>query len=86
MLFGYERLYEKIADAERVVFVEEGIKNGGFSMVATTELALRFDEFRNKKYKILAIDDNFASPENSCDLLTYVGISPKSIVEAMRSL
>ena len=82
----YERLYEKIADAERVVFVEEGIKNGSFSMVATTELALRFDEFRNKKYKILAIDDNFASPENSCDLLTFVGISPKSIVEAMHSL
>lgn len=82
----YERLYEKIADAERVVFVEEGIKNGGFSMVATNELSSRFVEFRNKKCKICAIDDNFASPENSCDLLTYVGISPDSIAEAMRTL
>ncbi len=81
----FDKLYEKISSAKDIVFVEEGIKNGGFSMVALSELSLRYKEFDASKCKVCAIDDNFASPEKECDLLSFVGISAESIAENIRN-
>ena len=71
--------YIKAADS--VVFVEEGIKNGGAGMLLASALSkiTRNGYFSN--YQIAAIDDNFASPENVCDLWEYVGLSEKILAK-----
>ena len=79
--------YSKLKDAllpillstKRVVFVEEGIKNGGAGMILG-------ELFKNEPfdYSIAAIDDNFASPKNPCDLYDFVGLSPEKIAQKMK--
>lgn len=74
-----EALRVVLSSAERVVFVEEGIKNGGAAMLfgeAVKGLV--------KDYVIAAIDDSFASPKEMCDLYDYVGLSPEKIAGKMR--
>ncbi len=73
-----EYLKPTLSSAERVVFVEEGIKNGGAAMI--------FGDLVKdavKDYRIAAIDDNFASPNEKCDLYDFVGLSPQKIKEKM---
>ena len=66
--------------SKKVVFVEEGIKNGGAGMLLGAALAeLNIDIF--SKYEVLAIDDNFASPKELCDIYEFVGMSPSCIAE-----
>lgn len=74
-----ERLMPMLLSAERIVFVEEGIKNGGAAMI--------FGELIRdvvEDYRIAAIDDNFASPKDKCDLYDFVGLSPEKIAEKMK--
>ncbi len=83
-----ERLkpYDDIADwlrstiggAERAVFAEEGIKNGGAAMIIGELL-----ENDIKDYRIAAIDDSFASPTEKCELYGYVGLSAEELAEKM---
>jgi transketolase C-terminal domain/subunit len=65
--------------AERVIFVEEGIKNGGAAVNLREELILL--GFNAETYKIVAIDDNFASPDKVCELYDYLGLSPEKLSE-----
>ena len=73
-----------LANAERIVFVEEGIKNGGACMVFCEELRLCGFDFSKCAYDIAAINDDFVSPEAFCDLYDYAGLSPQKIVEKMK--
>ena len=69
--------------ARRILYVEEGIKNGGAAESTLTRLlGLGFD-LNKTDYRIAAIDDNFASPKELCDIYDYVGLSPKKLVEKM---
>ena len=70
--------------AKKIVFVEEGIKNGGAGMLFRHSLELCGFNFNSLDYEILAIDDNFASPEEICDLYDYVGLSAEKIKEKMK--
>jgi len=70
--------------AKKIVFVEEGIKNGGAAMLFRQSLELCGFNFNSSDYQILAIDDNFASPEEICDLYDYVGLSTEKIKEKMK--
>ncbi len=83
----YDRTARVIADiissAKRVVFVEEGIKNGGAAEICG-EALYSLGALTNTEYRIAAIDDNFASPESISDLYDYVGLSPERIAEKMR--
>lgn len=80
-----EVLMQLISSAKRVVYVEEGIKNGGAAEITRSELiSLGFD-LGNTDYRIAAIEDNFASPDSPCDLYDYVGLSPEKIAEKMRN-
>ncbi len=79
-------IYERLKDAKRIVFVEEGIKNGSFSMITRDTLTERYKDFGSKDTKILAIDDNFASPESACVLSDCVGIGADKIVSAVLEL
>ena len=81
------RPYKKLAElvmpylsgASKIVFVEEGIKNGGAAMLLREELsALGYDFFA--EYKIVAVDDNFASPDTPCDLYDYLGMSCEALM------
>ncbi|MBP3401566.1 MAG: 1-deoxy-D-xylulose-5-phosphate synthase [Clostridia bacterium] len=83
----YDRTAKKIADiilkSQRVLYVEEGIKNGGAAEICGDTLR-SLGALKNTDYRILAIDDSFASPESICDLYDFVDLSPERIAEAMR--
>jgi 1-deoxy-D-xylulose-5-phosphate synthase len=88
ILKPYEEIAKKaipyLSDCKKIVFVEEGIKNGGAGMLFLDALhSLGFD-FSECGYDIIAIDDNFASPDKLCDLYDYVGLSPQKIAEKMK--
>lgn len=72
-----------------IVFLEEGIYDGGAGMV----LRDRIEEIpggcrliAKAGYKILAIKNSFAAPESPCDLYEYCGISAGDIVRAIKEL
>lgn len=75
-----------IAGASAVVFVEEAIKNGGYSMI--TESMLRSEGYisENVKTAIMAIDDNFVIPKEKCDVYDYAGLSPEKIANKMKEI
>ncbi len=83
----YERVAAAVSgilsSAERVLFVEEGIKNGGAAEIFGESLR-SMGALKNTDYRISAIDDNFASPDRVCDLYDYVGLSADKIAEKMR--
>ncbi len=72
-----------LSGAKRVVFAEEGIKYGGAAMLLRDALELSGFDFGKCKYIISAIDDNFASPDEKCDLYDYVGLSADQLAEKM---
>ncbi len=61
-----------------VVYVEEGIKNGGAAMI-TKNMLSSTGALNGVKFDIAAIDDNFADPTEPCDLYDYVGLSPDKL-------
>ena len=84
----YDGVVKKLIDllprAKRVVYAEEGIKNGGAAEITLTELInLGFDPSKTE-FLIAAIEDNFASPTKKCDLYDYVELSPEKLAQKMR--
>ena len=73
-----------IKDSRRVVYVEEGIKNGGAAEITREELINLGVDFTYLDYRIAAIDDCFASPEALCDIYDYVGLSPERLAEKIK--
>ena len=79
------KLLSLVSSAKRVVYAEEGIKNGGAAEITREELiSLVFDTTRTD-YRIAAIDDNFASPNSLCDLYDYVGLSEEKLKDLMKN-
>lgn len=76
-----DALYGLIKGAERVVFVEEGIKNGGAGMILRSQLNEKYGFSPSRGFEICAVDDNFASPRELCDLYEHLGLSPKALAE-----
>ena len=72
-----------IKEARKVVFAEEGIKNGGAGMIIGSELSARGFNVSMGRYEVAAIDDNFASPTEPCDMYDYLGLSPNKLAEKM---
>lgn len=63
-----------------IIYVEEGIKNGGAGMI--TEAILAESSFLSTvNFGIIAIDDNFASPNEVCDIYDFAGLSCEKIVK-----
>ena len=63
-----------LSAGSHIVYVEEGIKNGGAAMI-TEELLHKDEALDGVKFDIAAIEDNFASPTEPCDLYDFVGLS-----------
>ena len=74
------RIYDLVSSADHVVYVEEGIKNGGAAMITGSTLTEMDVNTRKTTYDIIAIDDNFASPEQITDIYDYVGLSAEKII------
>ncbi len=66
-----------------VVFLEEGIYNGGIAMQLGAYL---FEHRRDIRYRSLAVKDGAAYPRESCDLYAYHHISTDDVVAAVKEL
>ena len=78
-----EEIYELVKNSKRVLYVEEGIKNGGAAMI-TGEILMRLGYKGNgKSYIPYAIDDNFVIPDEKCDIYEYAGFSPERLAAEM---
>ena len=58
---------------QKIIFAEEGIRNGGAGMILSSLLA------DTAHIEIAAIEDNFAKPSSPCDLYDYVGLSAERL-------
>ena len=76
------KVCDYVSTAKKILFAEEGIKNGGAGMLLGFELAALNPDFPSR-YFVSAIDDNFAQPTEICDLYDYVGLSADKLVEKM---
>ena len=78
------RISEKIGSGKPVLFLEEGIYDGGASMILADRLsAMGKLDFG---YKILAIRDHFATPTLPTDLFAHCGIDLDAIVSAVMEM
>ena len=80
----YDEIAGKISeilssDIENIVFLEEGIKNGGAGMILREYLTLP-DTCR---YRILAIDDTFDTSLNTGNIYSDFNIGKSNIVDAL---
>ena len=67
-----------------IVFLEEGIKNGGAGMLTLDKLCERHAaRMQNKKTKVLAIDDNFAVRTQEESIYRTAKISANDVLRAM---
>jgi 1-deoxy-D-xylulose-5-phosphate synthase len=73
-----------LSSASKVVFAEEGISCGGAAENIRTQLIRDGFDIGKTDYRISAIDDNFASPTEPCDLYDYVGLSADKLADTMK--
>ena len=79
-----EKMIPLLSRAKRVVYAEEGIRNGGAAEITREELVMHGADVSGDKYRIAAIDDSFASPDSPCDIYDYVGLSAHKLVLKMK--
>lgn len=72
------------SSAKRIVYAEEGIKNGGAAEITREALINLGLDTSRVDYRIAAIDDNFASPDYLCDLYDYTGLSAEKLALKMK--
>ncbi len=76
---------EYLRGAEYALFVEEGIRNGGYSMITAELLREQHSQLADLSIDIAAIDDSFAVPMQKCDLYDYVGLSPQKLCRKVKT-
>ena len=64
-----------------IVYVEEGIKNGGAAMI-TEQMLQNKGVLKDVRFDIVAIDDNFAIPDKVCDIYDYMGYSKEALANS----
>ena len=67
-----------VSEGSHLVYVEEGVKNGGAAMI-TRDSLLEAGVLGNVQFDIAAIDDGFAIPTELCDLYDFVGLSAEKL-------
>lgn len=78
-----DEIFELVRNSKRVMYVEEGIKNGGAAMI-TGDILMRLG-FVGEGHSFVpyAIDDTFVVPEEKCDIYEYAGFSPERLADKM---
>ena len=79
-----DKLLPILSSAKRVVYAEEGIRNGGAAEITREELILRGMDMGKTEYRIAAIDDSFASPVAICNLYDFAGLSAEKLADKMK--
>lgn len=79
-----EYIYNYTKNSKKILYAEEGIRNGGAAEITRSTLIDMGFDLNKTKFVISAIEDNFASPCEICDLYDYVGLSPEKLAEKMR--
>ena len=74
---------EKLPTVKNILYVEEGIKNGGAGMI-TRDMLTECGYLRDKKMHVLAIDDNFVIPDKPTDIYDYAGLSAEKIAKKFK--
>lgn len=67
-----------IGEGSHLLYVEEGIKNGGAAMI-TRDTLFEAGALSGVRFDIAAIDNGFASPTEPCDLYDFVGLSAEKL-------
>lgn len=83
----YTPLVDFISDisaGRHFVFAEEGIKNGGAGMITESMLEER-GALLEARFDVAAIDDNFLSPTERCDIYDYAGLSADKLAAYFQS-
>ena len=78
-----EALMKLCGRAKRILYVEEGLENGGAAVLTMNSLRKLGFDFSFTEYRIAAIDDDFLSPTRPADLYDLAGLTPKKLVEKM---
>ncbi len=73
-----EAISKIILSAKKMIFVEEGIKNGGAGMIIQSILSERGIATEGR-YEIAAIDDNFAVTNEKCDIYKALKLDGESL-------
>ena len=69
-------------NAETVILeLHDGRGDGNATLLFDFNELLSHDVSVAPKYKIAAIDDNFASPEEKCELYEYLKLSSNHLIE-----
>ena len=76
---------QRLISTSKVVFIEEGIKNGGAGMLLFESL-LDIKGIDRDRYSIAAIDDNFAISDKNCDIYDSVGLSVNALAEKILNI
>ena len=78
------QLASMIPEGVPIVLVEEGIRDGGASMILSERLSEYYE--KTPPTRILAIPDHFAAPDRPCDLLAWLGLDAAGISSAVTEL
>lgn len=79
--FACDALMRLSGKSRRILYVEEGIENGGAAVITMNYLRRAGFDFSKTEYIVSAIDDTFLSPAYPTDLYDLAGLSVKKIVE-----
>lgn len=74
-----EYIAKLITPSSHLVYVEEGIKNGGAAMITESRLIEMNALANGVRFDIAAIENGFANPSEPCDLYDHVGLSPTKL-------
>ena len=78
------KLASMIPEGVPIVFVEEGLYDGGASMILSERLSEYYE--KTPPTRILAIPDHFAVPNRPRDLLAWLGLDAAGISSAVTDL
>ena len=86
----YDSLTSKIAEVlpeytKNIIFLEEEIMSGGFGMNLSAEMKRQGVGYR-AKYRIIAVDDNFAVPQKGENVWQAAGVDAQSVCDTILSM
>jgi len=75
-------VFEKLSGMDKIVFAEEGIKNGGIAQQLCAEMTER-ELLKNTQFVIKAIDGEFPQHGSNNEILKHLGLSAEDIANAV---